>query len=255
MRVQTFGTVSNTVLSIGAGALTQSPEYSYLALPVAIAAAVIWLILLVAFVYRNRDGILPLLKKVRLSHFLLFGLAASIGGNIWLAYLLPHKTIHPPTTEKTPLPVLSEQEKKDHLALTARIITPLNSMKAALGAARDISENWQYKVQSNPSDFFNSITTVSNGLYSATYELNSISTQYESWKDTFTITQADFPDCYGKTIALRSEIFRINEHRADLPFTLLNDTKLVDWRAILPACEKWVSERLDEINKKRSEYR
>jgi hypothetical protein len=54
MQLKTFGAVSATVLSIGAGALTQSPEYQFLALPVAVAAGVVWLILLAVFLYRNR---------------------------------------------------------------------------------------------------------------------------------------------------------------------------------------------------------
>ncbi len=64
MQVRTFGTLSATFLSVGAGALTQSAEYSYLALPLAIAAGVVWLILLVIFLYRNRRSIKVWLKDV-----------------------------------------------------------------------------------------------------------------------------------------------------------------------------------------------
>jgi hypothetical protein len=53
MRLATFGTASNTLLSVGAGALTQSPDYSFLALPLAEAAGAFWIILLAIFVYRN----------------------------------------------------------------------------------------------------------------------------------------------------------------------------------------------------------
>jgi hypothetical protein len=54
MQARTFGAISATLLSGGAGALTQSPEYSFLALPMAITAGVVWIIVLVVFIVRNR---------------------------------------------------------------------------------------------------------------------------------------------------------------------------------------------------------
>lgn len=57
MRLATFGTLSNTALSVGAGALTQSPDYSYLALPLAEASGVFWLALLAVFTFHHRREI------------------------------------------------------------------------------------------------------------------------------------------------------------------------------------------------------
>jgi hypothetical protein len=57
MRLATFGTFSNSALSIGAGALTQSPDYSYLALPLAKASGVFWLVLLAVFMFHQRREI------------------------------------------------------------------------------------------------------------------------------------------------------------------------------------------------------
>jgi hypothetical protein len=57
MQIQTFGAWTASIGSIGAGALTQSPEYSFLALPVAIASGCAWLMVLGVFLFRNRKGI------------------------------------------------------------------------------------------------------------------------------------------------------------------------------------------------------
>jgi hypothetical protein len=91
MRFQTFGAWSNALLSVAAGALTQSPQYSFLALPLAITTAVIWLVLLLAFVYRNRNTIKQWVRKVGLAHLMaLVGLggiivfaAIALVGVIW----------------------------------------------------------------------------------------------------------------------------------------------------------------------------
>jgi hypothetical protein len=112
MRIQTFGTLSGVILSIGAGALTQSTEYSFLALPVAIGAGLVWLMILGVFVYRNRFAISGWIKKVGPAHLMmLVGLggiivfaAIALGGIIWQsqdtqAAVLPSKPASQSTTE------------------------------------------------------------------------------------------------------------------------------------------------------------
>lgn len=115
MQLRTFGALSNTALSIGAGALTQSPEYAHLALPVAIASGVVWLVFLVAFLYRNRKEIVPFLAKIKLAYFLVLALAISTGANAWLFYRSPGQSLQPPaktsSTATAPV-VLSGAEKK-----------------------------------------------------------------------------------------------------------------------------------------------
>jgi len=75
-------------------------------------------------------------------------------------------------------------------------------------------------------------------------------------KDMADLFKSDDPDCNGKSNALHAEIFRINAHKgAELLFTLLNDTKLADFRAVVPECEKWVNARIEAANKKLAEYR
>ena len=80
MQLQTFGSWSAGTLSVGAGALTQSPEYSFLALPVAIASGIVWLIVLAVFIYRNRRRISERWKMAIGLSLLIFGCVISIVG-------------------------------------------------------------------------------------------------------------------------------------------------------------------------------
>jgi hypothetical protein len=104
--------------------------------------------------------------------------------------------------------------------------------------------------------FLIGISQAANGFYSSNAELKSLEIQNEGRADLAPILKTDYPDCNGKTNALHSEIFRINNHKgADLVFTLLNDTKLADFRTSAPECQKWANARIDAVNKKRAEYR
>jgi hypothetical protein len=159
MRLQTFGALSNTALSVGAGALTQSPEYSHLALPVAIASGVVWLIFLATFLYRNRKEIPALLAKVGPTRFLALALVISIGANAWLfcrssAQLIPQLPAKAFQPAIAPI-VLSEAEKKERLGTISRLMVQLVLMRAAADRALEVSDNWQYQAQTNATDFLN----------------------------------------------------------------------------------------------------
>jgi len=54
MELRTFGTWSASISGIGAGALTASPDYAYLAPYLAAASGLLWVGLLVLFLYSNR---------------------------------------------------------------------------------------------------------------------------------------------------------------------------------------------------------
>ena len=56
MQFKTFVGWSAVIGPLGAGALTQSPEYSFLALPVAIASGVLWILIAAIYLYRNRKN-------------------------------------------------------------------------------------------------------------------------------------------------------------------------------------------------------
>jgi hypothetical protein len=150
---------------------------------------------------------------------------------------------------------LSDSEKKDRIALIDRLMVQLNMMKSSALRARDISENWQYQVQTDPNNFLVSLALVANGFYASDVELKSLERMFAGRKDIADLFKADYPDCNEKSNALYAEISRISAHKgADLMFTLLNDTKLADFRAVVPECEKWSNARIDAVNKKRVEY-
>jgi hypothetical protein len=209
---------------------------------------VVWLILLATFLIRNRKEIPKLIAKVRLSHFLASVLVLSIGANAWLFYHAPivarQSVTEIPQPQPQPAVELSDSEKKDRVALLDRLMVQLNTMKASGVRARDISENWQYQVQTDPNNFIILLTQVANGFYTADTELKSLERLFAGRKDIADLFNSDYPDCNGKSNALHSEIFRINTHKgAELLFTLLNDTKLAEFRAAAPECEKWAGAR------------
>jgi hypothetical protein len=56
------------------------------------------------------------------------------------------------------------------------------------------------------------------------------------------------------TQALQQEVVRIRDHKADVIFTLINDTKLADWKNTLPECDKWVQAKSETIRVKQATY-
>jgi len=64
MQLKTFGSWASFTTSVGAGALTQFPDYSYLALPVAIISGTVFVILATMYLVANRRELYALVKKV-----------------------------------------------------------------------------------------------------------------------------------------------------------------------------------------------
>jgi hypothetical protein len=97
MQLRTFGAISATLGSIGAGALTQAPQYQFLALPLAMVSGIVWTLLLVLFIYRNRAVIRRWVRDVfEPSHLIWAGaigailsLAVLFLGLIWQGYHTP----------------------------------------------------------------------------------------------------------------------------------------------------------------------
>src|SRR5882724_97068 len=83
MQLKTFGSWASFTTSVGAGALTQSPDYSYLALPVAIISGTIFIILAIMFLVSNRREIFALVRKLEPSHVIILGLAIALCGVVW----------------------------------------------------------------------------------------------------------------------------------------------------------------------------
>lgn len=68
---------------MGAGALTQSPDYSYLALPVAIVSGTLFVVLGIMYLISNRREIRALARYVEPSHIIVLGLLIAAAGVIW----------------------------------------------------------------------------------------------------------------------------------------------------------------------------
>jgi hypothetical protein len=83
MQAKTFGTWASFITSVGTGALTQSPDYSYLALPVAIISGTVFIVLAIMFLVSNRREIIALAKKVEPSHVIILGLVLAICGVLY----------------------------------------------------------------------------------------------------------------------------------------------------------------------------
>jgi predicted RND superfamily exporter protein len=85
MRLRTLGAIFGSVGGIGAGALTQSQEYSYLALPVAVASGLVLVIVTIWFLWSHRRRIWGEFRRLGPLYVILFGLIVALGGAAWLA--------------------------------------------------------------------------------------------------------------------------------------------------------------------------
>jgi len=83
MQAKTFGTGASFFISLGAGALTQSPDYQFLALPVAIVSGTLFLVLVIMFLVSNWRDIKSWLAKVESWHVIAVGVLIVVAGLIW----------------------------------------------------------------------------------------------------------------------------------------------------------------------------
>ena len=134
------------------------------------------------------------------------------------------------------------------------------SMQAAASYTklRELSDNWQYKISTSGPDAF--IADLSQGSVGYAYGQNGLyyaSNQYKTVPpDVLALLKDDgtLGACSARVKALADEIQKIKEHKADMVFTLLNDTKLIQWRDGLQECDDWIANRRAEITKKLAEY-
>jgi hypothetical protein len=161
----------------------------------------------------------------------------------------------PLTQLRRPQPAqkLTEAEKKDRLNFVVTTSNSVDTARLAMAKAHELSENWQYRMQTGVADFNAELAAVSTGLYLAKYALKNGEANSEKWPDMAAITKDDLPDCDTKTNAFIAEIKRINDRKgADLVFTLLNDVKLIEWRASLLECDRWISGRIEAVAARRA---
>jgi hypothetical protein len=116
MRLETFGTLSNSALSVGAGALTQSSDYSYLALPVAEASGIFWLIILAVFLYRSRKEIRAGAARLGSWYFILPCLVVTVIAIAGAAYGIGLRSA---TSEHTPDTTAKGTPPQDQLTAAA----------------------------------------------------------------------------------------------------------------------------------------
>jgi hypothetical protein len=148
---------------------------------------------------------------------------------------------------------LTEAEKKDRLNFVVTTSNSVDTARLAMAKAHELSENWQYRMQTGVADFNAELAAVSTGLYLAKYALKNGEAISDKWPDMAAITKDDLPDCDTKTNAFIAEIKRINDRKgADLVFTLLNDVKLIEWRASLLECDRWISGRIEAVAARRA---
>jgi hypothetical protein len=102
MRVQTFGTWTGAISGIGAGALTASPDYQFLAPYLALASAAVWAVLLLWFLIANRREIQLGVSKLGSWYFIVPCLALAILAIAGAAYGLGLRSaLSRSTPEKT----------------------------------------------------------------------------------------------------------------------------------------------------------
>ncbi|WP_439925705.1 hypothetical protein [Nitrobacter sp. JJSN] len=102
MRVQTFGTWTGAISGIGAGALTASPDYQFLAPYLALASAAVWAMLLLWFLIANRREIQLGVSKLGSWYFIVPCLALAILAIAGAAYGLGLRSaLSRSTPEKT----------------------------------------------------------------------------------------------------------------------------------------------------------
>jgi hypothetical protein len=92
MQAKTFGSWASFTTSVGAGALTQSQDYSYLALPVAIISGTVFVVLTVMYLVSNRREIRSGLTKLGTWYFIIPCLAVAVIAIAGAAYGLGLKS-------------------------------------------------------------------------------------------------------------------------------------------------------------------
>ena len=83
MQAKTFGTWASFLTSVGSGALTQTPDYQWLALPVAIVSGSFFFVLVGMYLFSNCREIIWLSKLIEPSHVIILGLVIACGGAVW----------------------------------------------------------------------------------------------------------------------------------------------------------------------------
>jgi hypothetical protein len=201
----------------------------------------------------KKDRLLGRLARLEPLPAITLGLAVALAAGVyWQIHYGPNRTAVTQTQVQRPSP----DEIRNKVKSIDDIVTALDYIKQGAVKSHDLLEGWSYRITVDGPDAF--MIEVGNiyGYFSGIGALGlSNAFKATTYLDIRQLaTTSDMPDCSGKTLAFYSELKRIKEHKgADMVFILMNDTKLADWRAIIPECDKWATERLEVAKKKRTE--
>ena len=134
------------------------------------------------------------------------------------------------------------------------MINYLSIAKTFEDRAYELIDNRAPKTQADgPDDFMARLNDLQTGYYSVLNGFPYILRILRNTPDVQALTKVEvIPDCLERTRSLYAEIKRINEHKSsDAVFTLENNTILAEWRAGIPECDKWISDRLDARQRKK----
>lgn len=153
-------------------------------------------------------------------------------------------------------PAISDTDRQNIISATTQVITAMTLMQSGAKMGLELLDNWQYKIQTNGADdFMRQLVPIENIFYSGMARLVDTKKTFQGIRQIMPLVKTDdAPPCFVKTAEFYAEIKRLQEHKADLVFTLVNDTKFADWRAVLPECKSWIEKRLDAADKVIAEY-
>lgn len=151
----------------------------------------------------------------------------------------------------------ASEDQKEILQGLLTMINYLSIAKTFEDRAYELIDDRAPKIQTDgPDDFMARLNDLQTGYYSVINGFPYILRILRNTPDVQSLTKVEvIPDCLERTRSLYAEIKRINEHKGpDVVFTLENNTILAKWRAGLPECDKWISDKLDAAKKKYVEY-
>lgn len=202
----------------------------------------------------STNRIAKLFSRIEPLPAIALGLTIALAGGVyWQLYHGPLNQLGQIAPPKQPLTPPEIAFRVQHID---QILSSLGVVKDSIAASRDILDNWQYQIQTNgPDDFMSHVATIYNNMaFGGFIGVRNAVNDIPNIPDIRDLGKQDAPDCVGKTRAFYDELKRIKDHKADMIFTLINDTKMADWRIVIPECEKWVNDRIAIAKRVRGNY-
>jgi hypothetical protein len=180
--------------------------------------------------------------------------AALTGGVVWQCKYGPLTSLG--ATEISSGPKALEDRKKILQGLLT-MINYLSIAKTFEDRAYDLIDNLTNKNNTDwPNDLMDKLDNLQTGYHSLINGFPYLLGILPNAPDVQALTKVEvIPDCLERTRSFYAEIKRIKEHKgADVAFIAEDNAKLAEWRAGVPECDKWISDRLEATKKKYIEY-